>query len=257
MEFSNLFKDSLKYPTKNLQILVIFGIIVIFANLKSIYDAFGGTQNQYLIAIFGIISLILGFIVSGYILSIIKNTIEGSDIVPQFQWKDNFIMGIKYLILNIIYAIIPAIIILLVLFATGSFSSMASLVSYSQMGNTAMVNAVAQNMAPSILITSVVAIILFIIFGILCTIAECRLAISGSISDGLKVKEIINDLSNIGWGNFIVWAIISIIILFVISIIYSVVAFIPIIGFLISLLLISPFMAMFTARAMGLMYASK
>lgn len=257
MEFSNLFKDSLKYPTKNLQTLIILGIILIFSNLKSIYEVFGGAPNQYLIGLSGIISIILGFLISGYLLSIIKDTIEESDIIPQFKWKNNFIMGIKCLILNIIYAIIPAIIIVLVLFATGSLGSMNSLISYSQMGNTAMVNTLAQNMTPSILITSIVAIILFIIFGILNTIAECRLAISGNISDGLKIKEIIDDLSNIGWGNFIVWGIILIISLFIISLIYSFVAFIPIIGFFISLLLISPFMVMFTARATGLMYASK
>lgn len=257
MEISRLFKDSLKYPTQNLQILVVFGILIILANLKSLYESFGGANNYTLMAIFGIISLILGLIVSGYMLSVIRNAIEGSDIVPQFQWKNNFVMGIKSFILDIVYAIIPVIIVLIVLFATGSFDSMGSLISYYQVNNTAMFNAAAQNMAPAILITAVVAIILFIIFGILCTVAQCRLAASGSIGDGLKIKEVVNDLSDIGIGSFIIWAIVLYIILVIISIVYSVVAFIPFIGFIISLLLISPYMAIFTARATGLMYASK
>lgn len=257
MKFSNLFKDSLKYPTKNLQILIILGIIIIFANLKSIYEVFVGNPNQYLIVSCGIIDLILGFIISGYALSIIKDTIKGLNIIPKFKWKNNFIMGIKYFILNIIYAIIPTIIVLLILFVTGFFDFVPSLISYYQMGNADITISLAQNSSYLFLIISIVAAILFIIFGILCTIAECRLAINGSIYDGLKIKEIINDLSNIGWGNFIVWGIILLIILFIISIIYSFVAYIPIIGFFISLLLISPFMVMFIARATGLMYASK
>lgn len=57
-----------------------------------------------------IISMLIGWVLSGYLISVIKSGIELDDQVPVFEWWDNLITGFNYFIVSIVYFIIPAFI---------------------------------------------------------------------------------------------------------------------------------------------------
>lgn len=270
MEISDLFKNALHYPTESYVKWLVVGVIAIVANLSSIFNSLGG-NNAVLSILFGIIGIIFSFLLAGYILSVIKETVIGSDEIPDLEFRSNFIMGIKYTILNIIYFIIPTIIVLVVSWATGFFDSSVSILNLiSVNGNGIAANATAINstlatvpqgtwdtLITSICISVIVAIIVFIIFGLFALIAYCRLAETGRLAAGLNFKEIYNDISAIGWSTYIVWAIVFVIILAILSIVFSAVSLIPYVGGIIGTLIVSSFMILFMARSLGLIYASK
>lgn len=272
MGISDLFNDALKYPLKNYKFLLVVGVMVILAGLSSIYSAWGGQPNSALSGIFGIIALIAGFIIGGYELSIVRETVNGSDDVPGFSWKSDFIMGIKYVILNIIYFIIPLIIVLIVAWATGLFDSainIASSIDANAVANSTT-NDMAFNMivanAPtgavesfttSAIISSIVAIILGILFEFFFLAGQCRLAVTGSLAEGLKINKAAGDISEIGWGTFIAWFIIFIIIALILSAVTAILFAIPYVGVIIAPLLVGSYIVMFSGRALGLIYESR
>lgn len=272
MEISTLFKDSLKYPLKDYRILLILGVITVVSNLSSLYNGFGGYADGVVSSVLSIIGLIASFVLAGYLLAIVKTTIEGSDVAPEFSWKENFVMGIKYLVLNIIYLIIPIVIVLLVAFATGVFSSAETIINaigptaLNSMAATGVANQTALANVPnsalstlgySVTITAIVGIVLAILFTLFFCIAQCRLAITGRVKEGLKIKEVFNDISAIGWGSFIIWFIVLVIIMFIIIVISGFVSMIPYVGAIIASLIIAPFLTMFMSRALGLVYLNK
>ena len=85
----------------------------------------------------------------------------------------------------------------------------------------------------------------------------CRMADTDSLLDGLSMGEVLNDISSIGWLNYIGWYIVFYIILIILSLISSIISDIPYIGVIIAALIISPFICIFVGRSLGLMYASK
>lgn len=269
MEISNVFKNSLSYPLSNYKNLLIFGVISILADISSVVYNFSPnlSQNAYISTILSIISIIFLIITFGYVLSNIKETINGSDIIPEFSWKSNFVMGIKYIILSFVYFIIPVIITLIVAWATGVFDSFSSILNQSNLTLTSTqfsesaFAAVPQSTWDSFItsssITVIVGIILAIIFSFFTIIGACRLADSGSLVDGLKINDVWKDISQIGWGNFIIWFIILVIITIILFIIGGFISIIPYLGIIITTLIIVPFINLFLARAMGLAYSSK
>ncbi|MCQ2964295.1 MAG: DUF4013 domain-containing protein, partial [archaeon] len=91
----------------------------------------------------------------------------------------------------------------------------------------------------------------------------CRLAKTGSIKDALSWSGITGDIKAIGAGRLVAWYILLVIIVLVISfivgIIAGLIALIPVVGIIISVIILTflfaPFLVLFGARAMGLLYA--
>ena len=160
--------------------------------------------NGAVISLLAIISLILYFVTEGYILSVLKETINLGDEIPALNILENFIDGLKLLVVQIVYYIIPTIIILLVGWISGTYSAMAEVLAF--IGNTISdtvdpsmaISAVPQDLwAPlftGLAITGIVAIILYLIFGLLLEIAMCRLAKYGDIGEAINFKEVIADI---------------------------------------------------------------
>jgi len=102
MDFSDVFKDSLRYPFSDLKRLIALLLLSI-----------GG------------ILLIPGLIAYGYILRIIKSTLKGEDSLPDFNHLgDLFIDGIKFLIVSMIYGI-PALIFNFILYHQVNYDTLA------------------------------------------------------------------------------------------------------------------------------------
>ena len=119
------------------------------------------------------------------------------------------------------------------------------------------VNAVSQaltNLAISLSITIFVALIVFVIFSFLQTMAQARLANTGSLSEALNILEAAKDISRIGVGKVIILVILVIVVIGVVEVILSAIfAIIPILA--IFSLIVTPYLAFFAQRAVGLLYS--
>lgn len=261
-----LFKEALIYPTKDYKALLIFGVIFLVANLSSVFAAWGIDMNITVIGLLGLISLILYFITEGYILSILKETISYNDEIPALNLVENFVDGLKLLVVEIVYYIIPTIIVLLVGWISGTYSAVMNIVTFvgqdvsnTTVNATAMVNSVPQEywsaLFTGLLITAIIAMILYIIFGLLLEIAMCRLAKYDDIGEAINFREVIGDIKEIGIGRYIGWYIILIIISLILGLVISLVSAIPYVGILIGLLVCAPFVALFGARSLGNLYS--
>lgn len=273
MEVVDIIKEAFIFPSKDLAklaVYIVFAFIVgIFLALGLFLFALGIAENAiyYVPAIILIIaSLALGFIIFGYQVSIIKSGIDGVEKPPEFQWKGNLMTGIKYFVMVIVYFIIPAIVVLIVGWATNMFGQAMDI--FTKMANASM-NAPANttvavtdvvpqsaliSLGNAMIITGVVAAILFIIFKIIQTMAEGRLANTDSLGEALNIPEAFRDIGRIGWGKVVAVVILIAVIIGVINVVISGLNnYVP--GISIISIIVTPYLTFFAARATGLLYS--
>jgi len=266
MEIVELFKDSLAYPTKDWNKLLIFGAIIVILSIVDILVKLGilvVQQQPGVISILSIISFILAvaliLIVSGYTLSITRKSINNvNGDVPALDLVKNIVDGIKVLILNIVYYIIPVIITFILALATNAFSYLyqmfSYIITYGSNASSAMPQELLVNAGFSFLIVFLVGGIFFLVFTLLFLVAKAVLAETESLAAAINIVDVFKKIGEISWGNYIIWLILVVIILFVISLIGGFVALIPFAGAIIALLVVEPYVGMFFARALGLIY---
>ncbi|WP_405290694.1 DUF4013 domain-containing protein [Methanobrevibacter sp.] len=273
MEIIDIIKESFVYPSNDLAKLAIYialtfvSTILIFLGILLL--GMGLTQSA-IYAVIGIIlfigAIVVAFILSGYLISIVKFGINHDENLPEFQWKENLITGVKYLVVKFVYFIIPAIIVLIVGGITNLFGLSAdvfSKIATSSVNASANTTAVASNIVPqstlasfgtAIAITGIVAVILFLIFLFIETMAESRLANTDSLGDALNIPEAFKDIGRIGWGKVIaVVFLIFIIIAIINSVISGLNYYIP--GISIISIVVTPYLTFFASRATGLLYS--
>ncbi len=272
MDVIEIIKDSFVFPSKDMKTLLIYVLLSLVAAAFSFFGTIVyvlGFLNPECFMWGGmavVISLLIGWVMYGYLISVIKSGIERSDEVPGFEWWDNFITGFDNFIVTIVYFIIPAFITLIVGYATDIFGNFMILCQeiylqsqhiYTGASSTILVDAISQafvNLLFSITITITVAIIVFIIFSFLQTMAEARLANTGSLSEALNVLEAAKDIKRIGIGKVIILVLLVIIIVAVIEMIFSALfSIVPILSIL--SIIITPYLAFFAQRAVGLLYS--
>ncbi|WP_297982595.1 DUF4013 domain-containing protein [uncultured Methanobrevibacter sp.] len=264
---TEIFKEALTYPSYDFKALLILGIVFVVANISQILESWGIDLGVATISILGIISIILYFIIQGYSISVLKETIEYSDEIPALNLGKNLVSGIKFLVVEIIYWIIPIILSFVVFFISGGASATVDLAGVIQNNtNNFTANVTANSVLANIpqeyinsflssfSITIIIAVILFLIFGLLLEIAMCRFAKYDSIGEALSIGEVIADIRAIGIGKFIGWYIIYIIIAAILGIIAGIVTAVPYIGVLVSFILVGPFIFLFASRALGNLY---
>lgn len=257
MGITESIKYGFSYATSDYQKLLIFGIICILASLSSVVIGFGIKNNESLFAVTGIIAFIFSIVVGGYRLSVLKKNIEGESDLPDLNIKDNFIDGIKLIVLEIVYYLIPAIITILIAVITvgASIASLGGETLNSTANETALLNpAFLGTFLTGFAIVIIVGIILFIIFAFFEFMGASRLAKTGSLSEGLSFKQSYADAKSIGFGPLLGWIILVGIIIFIITLIGSLITLIPYVGALITALIITPFIAIFTSASLGNLY---
>ena len=224
MEIGEIISNAVKYPSYDWKKVIILGILFILSFI-----------------IIGI------FFVFGYYLRIVKSTIAGIDELPEFDdWGNMFIDGLKVLVVNFIYLLIPGIIIFV-----GVFTSIASLAAT----NTSIYTAPTSFFA-LIGITGIIGIILALIFALFAHIAIANMALYDEIGAAFRFNEILDKIKMIGWGKYIIWYIFMLITGFVVGLIASILNIIPLIGTIIALLVIYPYFVMFYSRSLGLIFVS-
>ena len=272
MDVMELIKDAFVFPSKNIKNLLIYELLAIVAGIFSL----GGTVTYFLgvlnpeLFMWGgiacIISMLIGWVLSGYLISVIKSGIDLDDKVPEFEWWENFTTGFDNFIVTIVYFVIPAFIVIVVGYLTNIFGNVMLVAqelflqaNTAYMGNTTFLvtDTLSQamvNLAISLATTLTVAVVVFVIFSFFQLMAESRLANTGSLMEALNIFEAAKDIRRIGIGKVIIVVILVLIIIavieFVLSAIFSILPILSILS-----IIITPYLLFFVERAIGLLYS--
>lgn len=232
MDIGDIVGDAVRYPSQDWKKFIIFAVIVIISMILSGRVGIIG----------GIIGIVISFLMYGYILRVIKACIAGSDELPEFEeWGEMFISGFKVFIVNLIYSI-PAIIITVI--------SAASLIATVYFQGTGADLTGIYGLIGAALVGIIVAFLYMLLIGIpLFILAIANMAYyDGELSAAFRFSEIREHISRIGAANFIIW--------YIVMIIASIVAFlvgaITIIGWIILI----PYLYLFLARSIALLFTS-
>ncbi|MBE6510324.1 MAG: DUF4013 domain-containing protein [Methanobrevibacter sp.] len=265
MNLREIITDAIKYPISDTRKFLIFCVLIILMSLSIVLPSYG-LKNSTLAIILTLVTLIVLLVVLGYSIEVIKSGLEGDDTLPDFDYVKQFVIGVKAVILDIIYFIIPAVITIIVASATGLFSSFTQIVyvGIDSLANettnvTTIIAAVPKStmntFTNALSVTLIVAIILFFIFSLMSFSAQVRFAKFGSGTEGLRFKEIIKDMLSIGIIKIIVTLIVIYIIALALVFVITLIGLIPYIGVFIGIFVGVPFILLFLYRAIGLLYA--
>ena len=233
MDIGEIVSDSIRYPSSNWTKVIILGILFIISFL-----------------------IIPVFLALGYIFKVLKASLAGLEELPEFdEWIDMLVDGIKVFVVYIVY-FLPAILIMI-------FSVIS--IWYSIMSFAAM-QTVGTMMSPELLFgmfggTALAGIIISMIYMLVITpimaIAIANMAYNdGEINAAFRFSEIFELISQIGWVDLIIWYIVLILIGVVIGVLTGILGIIPVIGWIISILVIYPYINIFYARSVAWLYAS-
>lgn len=234
MELGEILSDALVYPFHNIKALILYvilGIILGIAIAGTVGAIAVGVAAENFLAVIGtgiigiIIALIIGFVISGFELDIVKYGINRDDSAPGIDIVRQFINGVKLFVVHVVYFIIPIIIgaILAVIFQHW--------------------------------LSALITIILFIIFGLAAFMGQCRLAKSEDLGYALSIGEAIKDISRVGVVKLILFLVLAAIVVLIISAIVGLINQwnTTIGGILIGIL--GVYITFFISRANGLLYS--
>lgn len=261
MSTLNIFKDALSFPIKEWKKWLILGVLMVILSIFKVLTSFGIITSSFLPPIIEailalVIAIVFGFAIAGYKISIIKDTINNSTIMPSFNIRNDFFMGVKYVVLAIVYYIIPAIIIFVTAYLTNAFNYLHMLYSHYTMYGSVATSTLSTSADISLLIVIMVSLLVLVIFKILLIIATAVFAETGKLTSAMNMKNVIVKISEIGWKNYIIWLIIYLIAFIIMDLVISLVHLIPMFWSLIIPLFISSYFAIFISRAVGLLYSS-
>lgn len=236
----DIYKDALEYSAKDWKTLVILGVICLFSFL-----------------------FLPAFLITGYNYRVINTAvhgiINGRDPLPGFDDPiDMFIDGVKVVIVQIIYLLVPMIIFLVFALIAGHISGIASGVL--------------------IFIGCLITLIVGVAACLMSQMGICHMAYNdGAFSKAFAVSEIKEVIDEIGWFECILTYIGLIIIVFVISVVVTTLigiifalfgvsgAFLGVdpsgilllgtfINSTIAMFIVGPYLSIFASRSMGLLY---
>ena len=236
----DIYKDALEYSAKDWKTLVILGVICLFSFL-----------------------LLPAFLITGYNYRVINTAvhgiINGRDPLPDFDdLIDMFVDGVKVVIVQILYLIVPVIIFLVFAIVAGQLTGVAS---------TALM-----------LIGCLITLIVGVAACLMSQMGVCHMAYNdGAFSKAFALSEIKEVIDEIGWFECIVTYIGLIIIIIVISFVVTALIGLVFMAFgisgavlgadpsgvfvlgalvnsAISMFIVGPYLSIFAARSMGLLY---
>ena len=236
MDIGEIIGDAIAYPLHNIKSLVIYMIIGIVggilggASLIAMLSSASG-NNALAAGGFGFIGILIliiaSLLISGYGLDIVKFGIERRDDGPGIDIVRQISNAIKLIIVSIVYYIIPAI---------------AGWLLSTLLGNG--------------ILTTIIILIIYIVFAFAQFMATCRLAKYDSLGEALAIGEAIGDISKVGMIKVLITVIavfvIGLIIAFIITLIMQNINA-TIGGILLGIFAV--YFTFFSNRAMGLLYS--
>ena len=195
--------EGLKYPFNDIKKLLVFGILFVIFDLLSLAFSLKtlditrivmGTLDKTNATTMGfsqmpsgdvylaIAILIVGFVISlfimGYQYNVISFSINRKDDLPGFEdIVGMFIKGVKYFLVSFVYSIPPMIVAFLAIILTTNSSAW-----------------------PVIIIISVLLMIICYFFLIM---ALNNMVAHDSLKKAFDFREIIDNISNLGWGKYV------------------------------------------------------
>ncbi|WP_298499776.1 DUF4013 domain-containing protein [uncultured Methanobrevibacter sp.] len=234
MELGEIFSDALMYPLQNIKALIIYvilGIILGIATAGTVGAISASVALNNVLAALGsgiigiIIAVLLGFMIYGYELDIVKYGINREDRGPEIDFIRQFINGVKLFVVYIVYFLIPIIIgaILAIFFQHW--------------------------------LSGLITAILVIIFALAAMMGQCRLAKTEDLGYALSIGEAIGDISKVGPVKLVLFIILSFIIIFLLGLVVSIISKLnPTIGGILMGIL-GVYATFFIARGTGLLYS--
>lgn len=221
MEIGEIISESVKYPSSDWKKVIILGILVIASVL-----------------------IVPIFLVYGYVFRIMKASIAGLDELPEFdELGEMFVDGLKIFVVALVYAI-PIWII----------SAILGAITGTGMGTPT--TSLDPTMIWGALASSTVFIVVALIIGLVEIMAILNMAYyDGEIGAAFRFNELLDRIAQIGWGKYIVTYIVIAVIAFIGFLIGLITMFV-LIGFILLPLIIVPYLAMFSSRAMALLFTS-
>ena len=236
----DIYKDSLEYSAKDWKTLVILGVICFFSFL-----------------------LLPAFLITGYnyrvINTAVHGVINGRDPLPDFEdLISMFVDGVKFVIVQILYLLVPAIIFLIFALVAGQTNGVAA--------------------SAIMIIGCIITFVAFVVSEMMAQMGICHMAYNdGAFSKAFAISEIKEVIDEIGWfeciATFLGLIIITFVILFVVSAIIGIIftafglstailginpssIFIlgALINILITMFLVGPYVSIFNSRSIGLLY---
>jgi hypothetical protein len=205
--------------------------------LGYVKDAVVGKWMQWLLLF--IATILLCIPLMGYTVRVFR----GDNPAPEVtDWTLLVIDGIKYLIISLIYAI-PTLILV--------FVTMGSAIIALASGNPEVLVSGIEGMILGIMLTVIVAIICCL-FGMIGVI---RFARTGSVGAAFNFPEIRETIGKIGWIPYILAFVVMFLVQLVVSLAFSAITMIPVLGIIIELVFIAP-VAIFEARYFARVYES-
>jgi hypothetical protein len=225
MDIGYLTSDAAKYPLNNWKKLIILGILFLISFL-----------------------IVPAFLAMGYLFKTLKCSIAGVDELPNFDGLGELLLdGFKVFMVQLVYFIIPSIIIL-----AGIIISLNSIPTIQNIGESTVLPVAFSLMGGLIILGSALSVI----FSVFFTIALANMAFYEEFSAAFRFGELLNMIKAIGWVDFIIWYVMMMIIGGLVGFIATMLLFIPIIGWALIILVILPYLYILYARALGLLFVS-
>jgi len=250
MDFNKLVGDSFSYTKEGLVsdwvkwiqliILAVLPAIPIFGMILAI--ALDPALMIAAIIFCIIIAVILCFPFMGYTLRIYRGDIPAPKVN---EFGKLFSDGFRLFVVSIIYSI-PLIIVGIITFGTFLLTILVAMSTE----NPSQIAGTLFGMVAGVLFEVLILIIVAIITGLLTATAYVRFARTNRIKEAFNFEAVFAHIGKIGWFNYIAALIIMGIIVGIIEIVFSV---IPYIGSII-LLILTPPIALFSARYLSLLY---
>ena len=270
MNLAEILKNAFVFPANNLETLSIYAILSLLSGafaVEGIITFIFGIVDVWYFVIGGIsiaIAIILGLITNRISLQCIKSGIDLEEKLPDFNWLESFGTGFSKVIITVFYFIVPALIVVFIGLITNIYGNILyfsqELVSKAPnilMGTVTASDAIFQASFPlliSLSITISIGLIIFLVFSFFQAMGEARLAHTGSLKSALNIYQSAKDLSRIGVGRVILLSMLIFVIFTIIESVLTVV-FDHLLVLSILTIVITPYLALFSQRSLGLLYS--
>lgn len=270
MDIFNIFEDMLTYPFRDLNKFLTIGILSLLVFPSSLlilrilapYSIEFFLENYFeLKFVVYAISLMVSVFISGYCFSIVKNTLKNKESLPEFDLINNTVNGIKVFFINFIYYLIPFLItIIAILVVNNQINYLSGLKSFLlSCSSITIFNIFSTD--PTLYSTMILFFVNFtmpfiiFIITIFQIIAIGRFVDNNSFKSAFQFKKIVKSIKNIGIRKYSMFFIILQLIYFIFELIIRSIELVssPIAIVVISLLIL-PFIALTSSRAIGLIY---
>ena len=250
MKISEIIRDAVRYPLVDWKKILILGIILVMSTLYVNFLSTG--VNIALIILLGLFGLLMGIFTYGYEFRILESSLNGFFEPPEFNaWFSMFIDGLKVIVVGFVYAI-P--LILIIIFAGSFFGLAVANAGINYLHNT--------NMLIYLGIIIILALLYLIVTFPLILMSLANMAYNEDIGAAFKFGEISNKISNKGWGNFIIWYVVTGLIYIILMVMGAIIEVIfnlihlKIVGSVLFSLIILPYMGIYLYRSAALFYLS-